>query len=178
MLPGRDVANVAGVQHFASNRPGLKLIVAYKLCKSVATGILAAILLHVHAHGGVVRLAHRLAVDVSRWHLAGLGDALSQWLTADVTSKNVGIAALILLLDTASTAAEGIGLHYRQRWAAWWVVVATGALIPLELHALVHHPTVLRAMVLAVNLAIVAYLVWRVLTHHGEGDVSRESGPA
>jgi len=95
---------------------------------------------------------------------------------AEVTSRNVGIAALILLLDTASTAAEGIGLHYRQRWAAWWVVVATSALVPFEVDILWRRPTVLRALVLTVNLTIVAYLVQKVLRQHGP--VSRETGPA
>jgi len=165
------------VQHFQSNQAGLRLIVGYKLCKAVATAILAAVLLHAHAHGSIVDDAERLADAIGRLHLARLGDALQEWLTAEVTSRNVQIAAILLLIDTASTAAEGIGLHYRQRWAAWWVVVATSALVPLELHGLWRHTTVLRTLVLVVNLAIVAYLVRRVLTHH-EGDVSRESGPA
>jgi uncharacterized membrane protein (DUF2068 family) len=73
------------------------------------------------------------------------------------------VAIALILLDATSTAVEGIGLHYRQRWAAWLVVVATGALVPFEIHGLIRHPTPLRVVVLAVNLAIVGYLAWRVL---------------
>jgi uncharacterized membrane protein (DUF2068 family) len=54
---------------------------------------------------------------------------------------------------------EGVGLFYRKRWAEWLTVVATSLLVPLEAYELVRHPSALKAVGIAVNVAIVAYLV-------------------
>jgi len=56
---------------------------------------------------------------------------------------------------------EGIGLLRRRRWAEYLVLVATCAFIPVEVDELVRHPTAFKALAFAVNIAIVAYLVWR-----------------
>jgi len=54
---------------------------------------------------------------------------------------------------------EGVGLFYRKRWAEWLTVVATSLLIPFEVYELARHPSVLKGVGIAVNVAIVAYLV-------------------
>lgn len=56
---------------------------------------------------------------------------------------------------------EGVGLLMRRRWAEYLVLVATCAFIPVEVDELVRHPTPVKAIAFLVNLAIVAYLVWR-----------------
>ena len=57
---------------------------------------------------------------------------------------------------------EGVGLWLRRRWAEWLTIVITGSLIPLEVWELLHRPTVGKAAVLIVNLAIVWYLITQV----------------
>jgi uncharacterized membrane protein (DUF2068 family) len=54
---------------------------------------------------------------------------------------------------------EGGGLFLRKRWAEWLTVVATSLLVPFELYELVRRPSWLKAAGLAVNIAIVVYLV-------------------
>src|SRR5713101_2410026 len=54
---------------------------------------------------------------------------------------------------------EGIGLLLRQRWAEYFTVVVTGSFIPLELYELSRHVTLTRLIVIAINLAIVGYLI-------------------
>lgn len=56
---------------------------------------------------------------------------------------------------------EGFGLLWRRRWAEYLVLVATCAFLPVEVDELLRHPTPVKAIALLVNLAIVAYLVWR-----------------
>lgn len=56
---------------------------------------------------------------------------------------------------------EGVGLLRRRRWAEYLVLVATCAFIPVEVDELVRHPTPFKGLAFAVNVAIVAYLVWR-----------------
>src|SRR5262249_12563858 len=55
---------------------------------------------------------------------------------------------------------EGIGLYLRRRWARWYTIGATSSLIPVEVYEIVHEPSVLRVLVLLLNVAVVAYL-WK-----------------
>src|SRR5207244_12989990 len=54
---------------------------------------------------------------------------------------------------------EGIGLLLRKRWAEYFTVIVTCSFIPLELHHLWRHVTLTRLTVIAVNVAIVWYLI-------------------
>ena len=150
--------------HFESDRAGLKLIVAYKLVKAALGALLAAVLLHEHLHGRIVTMADRVGLWFAHtdW-LARMGPEVAAWISRELTSRNVNLAIGLIALDAVSTTLEGVGLHFRQRWAAWLVVLATSCLIPLEIWGLVAHVTVLRAAILAINVAIVAYLVRQVL---------------
>ena len=53
-------------------------------------------------------------------------------------------------------------------WGPWLVVVATASLLPFEVVSFVRHPHVGRALILVVNLAIVAYLTRTALREHRE----------
>jgi len=57
---------------------------------------------------------------------------------------------------------EGIGLFLRKRWAEILTIVATAGLIPLEVYEIFHRPGPLKVLVLLINLAVVAYLIFEV----------------
>ncbi len=57
---------------------------------------------------------------------------------------------------------EGIGLVRRKHWAEYMTLISTGLFIPLEVYEIVHHFTVLKVVVTAVNIAIVWYLAIRI----------------
>jgi uncharacterized membrane protein (DUF2068 family) len=70
---------------------------------------------------------------------------------------------------------EGVGLWLQRRWAEYLTVVATGSLIPFELYELWRGVTVPKLAGLALNLAVVAYLVWRLRHPRGRhGDTAAE----
>jgi uncharacterized membrane protein (DUF2068 family) len=75
-------------------------------------------------------------------------------------ASEVRVAALLALGYGLLELVEGTGLWLNQLWAEYLTVVATSLLIPLELYELARHPTVLKAGGLAVNVLIVAYLVY------------------
>jgi uncharacterized membrane protein (DUF2068 family) len=60
---------------------------------------------------------------------------------------------------------EGAGLMLRQRWAEYFTVIVTGSLIPLEVYELLRHVTLTRLILIAINVAVVWYLV-AVLRRH------------
>jgi uncharacterized membrane protein (DUF2068 family) len=123
-----------------------------------------------------------LAVALGALHLAhGNGaDVLERWtrqLHIDPDGRHVGRAVQrILALDERHLRAlsagmfvyagvfmvEGVGLIAGRRWAEWFTVVVTASFVPLEIYEIARHPGAIRIATLAVNLAIVAYLVARL----------------
>jgi uncharacterized membrane protein (DUF2068 family) len=56
---------------------------------------------------------------------------------------------------------EGIGLYLRRSWARWFTIGATSSLIPLEVYEIAREAHPVRIIVLALNIAVVTYLVRR-----------------
>jgi uncharacterized membrane protein (DUF2068 family) len=52
---------------------------------------------------------------------------------------------------------EGVALYLRQPWAPWFIIIAIGSLIPVEIYEIVHEIDAIRVLVLIANLGIVAY---------------------
>ncbi|HEX4639718.1 MAG TPA: DUF2127 domain-containing protein [Chthoniobacterales bacterium] len=71
-----------------------------------------------------------------------------------ISALGAGYAALFLT--------EGVGLLFRQRWAEWLTIVATGSLIPIEIYELVKQFTAVRLLHLLGNVAIVCFLIYHV----------------
>lgn len=69
--------------------------------------------------------------------------------------RALGIAAFFYALLHL---VEGIGLMLERRWAGRLTVVATGALIPLELFELIRRVTLVRMSVITINVAILIYV--------------------
>jgi uncharacterized membrane protein (DUF2068 family) len=65
---------------------------------------------------------------------------------------------------------EGIGLLMRKRWAEYFTVISTAVFIPLEVYEIFHRFTWIKIWVLAVNVAIVWYLVARILNARSVGE--------
>lgn len=59
-------------------------------------------------------------------------------------------------------ATEGIGLWLRKLWAEYVTITITGSFIPLEVYEMVVHRSIVKGVVIAVNIAIVVYLVLRL----------------
>jgi uncharacterized membrane protein (DUF2068 family) len=57
---------------------------------------------------------------------------------------------------------EGGGLLLGKHWAEYFTVAATGLFIPLEVYEVARRITPVRLAVLAINVAIVAYLIYQL----------------
>ena len=73
---------------------------------------------------------------------------------------------------------EGVGLLLRKTWAEYLTVLLTGVLIPLELYEVFHKPNGPKAAVLALNVAIVAYLVVQIAKKRREEEAGLPDSPA
>jgi uncharacterized membrane protein (DUF2068 family) len=64
---------------------------------------------------------------------------------------------------------EGVGLWLGRRWGQYLTVIATMLFVPLEVVRLVHLASLTRLAALLVNLAVVAYLVYRLARRTAAG---------
>jgi uncharacterized membrane protein (DUF2068 family) len=73
--------------------------------------------------------------------------------------RNLGLGSL---LYAGLFLAEGTGLWLHKRWGEWLTVILTSSLVPVEVYEIYRHPTWVRVGVFAINLAIVAYLIYGI----------------
>lgn len=140
---------------------GVRLIVLYKLAKSVLQLALAAALVVLAASGEIARLRETASVlrehVASRWSLL-LGRALA----ALVSHRGVRLVEVGLVLDALVSAVEGWSLWRGYAWGAWLVVVATAVPLPLEIAAVARAHRPFRVVLVLLNAAVVLYLARRI----------------
>ena len=144
---------------------GLEVIIVYKLVKAVAQAIVGACAVSLLIRGAEAGAA--TAAEFLLEHFAG-GWALrvATFVVRLGTSGHVKLLAFAMLGDSLLSAVEGLALRAGRAWAPWLVVIATGALLPWEIWELCRHPAWGRFALLAVNLAVVAYLLRGVVREH------------
>lgn len=139
---------------------GVRAIVLYKSVKSALQ--LALVLVGVALWPfGLPALLHRLALGFELHATQAWATTLAVWLERGSTDRGVELSLLALGGDGMLTAVEAWALKRGRWWGHWLVVLATGALLPFELVELARAPHPSRALLLAANLAIVAYLARR-----------------
>jgi len=73
--------------------------------------------------------------------------------------SHLRILAVVLLAFAALEAAEMVGLWLNKRWAEYLTFVATTALVPFEVYELTNSVSAFKLIALAINLAVVIYLL-------------------
>ena len=130
---------------------------AFRAVVLLAVGIV--LLTHPHTNWGVeiTRLAERLGQNPKSNWFKRIIDRISKF-PADKTVI-FGIAAIAYgVLE----AVESYGLWTRRRWGEWLTVVATSMFFIPEIWELTKSASVLKVGALLANIAIVAYLIWRL----------------
>ena len=139
---------------------GLRLIAAFKLLKGLAL-LAVGIAVHLLANKNLVAEAQHwvdlFRVDPHNRYLHLLLEKLTH-----VDARKLHALSLGTFVYSALFLTEGVGLFLRKRWAEFLTVISTAGLIPLELYELLHRPTPIRAILLLVNIAVVAYLIFEI----------------
>src|ERR1700758_5240599 len=138
----------------------VRLIALFKLLKGIlliALGVAALKLLHADFASMVEDWARLLGfLQNSRF----LGRALSA--AAMFTPDRVRDVIVGSFLYGGLFLTEGIGLWLLKRWAMWFTVIITASFLPIEIYELAHHPSTGKITLLAINLALVGYLIRRI----------------
>lgn len=87
---------------------------------------------------------------------------LSRWLSELIAldGNHVWILAMMALGYAVLESVECVFLWKGKRWAEYLTVVATAAFLPLEFIELINKLSVFKIGALAVNLLVLAYLIW------------------
>jgi uncharacterized membrane protein (DUF2068 family) len=143
----------------------IRLIAIFKFLKAgflIAVGV------------GVFKLLHKdVASVMEHWIEALRLDPGSHFVNlalekaAHVSPAQVKKLGLVSFLYAGLFLAEGTGLWLRKRWGEWLTVIITSSLVPIELYEIYRHPSYIKLGVLALNVAIVIYLI-----HHIRGQRS------
>jgi uncharacterized membrane protein (DUF2068 family) len=138
----------------------IRLIGLFKLLKAIlliAVGVGALKMIHSDMTDVASHVVARLGLDPGGRFV---GRALLH--TANLTPdeiRDVGVGSFVY---AALFLTEGIGLWLVKRWAEWFSVMITSSLLPFEIYEIHHRPTILKFLALLVNLALVAYLLYRI----------------
>jgi len=159
----------------------LRLIAIDRGVHAVIFALLAALVLLVELNFASLRdEIQRLITDVT----GQTGQGASQGVITRELGKflNLHKGTLTILFVTAMAYAvvegvEAVGLWRERRWAEYLTAVATAGFLPFEVHELIKRVTVLRVGALVVNVAILAWLVWRKRLFGVRGGPKEEERP-
>jgi len=138
----------------------LRLIGAFKLLKALLllAGALGALsLAHGDAADVLERVTTELHIDPEGRHV---GRIVQKILSLDERHLRAFSAGMIVY--ACVFVVEGVGLILKKVWAEWFTVIVTASFVPLEVYEIARRPGAIRIGALAVNLAIVGYLVARL----------------
>jgi uncharacterized membrane protein (DUF2068 family) len=138
----------------------LRLIAIFKFLKAsllMALGI------------GLFRLIHRdVGVALEHWVRALHLDPGSHYVNlamekaAHLSPQQVRKIGFGSFLYAGLFLTEGAGLWLRKRWGEWLTVIITSSAVPVEIYEIHRHPSYAKIVVLALNVAIVIYLIYHV----------------
>jgi len=157
----------AGKSSVTRRAPALWIIIVFKLGKSLLLMLLAFGFFSLigrdigEVFDSVLRFVR---IEPEQRFFARLGNQLVK-----ITPSNLSWLASGSMLYALLLAIEGYGLIRRYWWAVWLAIGETAFFIPLEVFKLLEELSALMLVVLALNIAIVAYLIRnreRLFRHH------------
>jgi len=145
----------------------LRLIAIFKYLKAASLVALSV---------GVFRMMHQnVGLRVEHWvramHLDPGNRHVEMFLArvSTLSPDQVTKLGMVGLLYAGLFLVEGTGLWLQRRWGEWATVVITGLLIPVEVYEIFRHPSLVKILVLVVNVAVVGYLIYRIRTTKATG---------
>jgi uncharacterized membrane protein (DUF2068 family) len=81
------------------------------------------------------------------------------------STRRIEFVSAASFLYAALFATEGIGLLLQKRWAEYFTTIVTASFLPIEIYEIAQHPAIFKIIVLAINVAVVIYLIWRLRGH-------------
>ena len=139
-----------------TRQAGLRVVAVFEGAKGglvLVTGLGLLAFIHRDLHNAAEEVVRHFHLNPAHHYPRIFLDAADR-----VTDTQLWLLALSALLYAGVRFIEAFGLWHRKLWAEWFGVLSGGIYIPVELFEVVHRLSWAKLTVLAVNLAIVAYL--------------------
>jgi uncharacterized membrane protein (DUF2068 family) len=154
---GDDAAIKSAAPAYNHSR-GLLIVGLFKLTKAVFFAAVGA---------GALHLVHKNVADVLKHILdalrVGPESHLVNFLVGKATlvnSHQLREAGTFSFLYSAVCVVEGTGLVLRKGWAEYFTVILTAMALPWESYELMDKFSMYKVALLAINLAVLLYLLW------------------
>jgi uncharacterized membrane protein (DUF2068 family) len=140
----------------------LRLIAFYKLAKTVLFIGIGIGLMQV-MHHNVAELLRVYVIDPLHFDPENrfLREILDK--ASELTDHRIEFFGYAAFFYAAVFGAEGIGLYLRKHWAEYMVLISTGSLLPVEFYEIYLQLAWWKVWVVLGNLAILIYLIHRLL---------------
>ena len=139
---------------------GLWVIAAFKLLKALGLMLLGV---------GALRLLHKnIAAEVEHWINVFRVDPHNHYIDlllaklAILDDRHLKELSVGTFVYAGVFLVEGLGLAFRKRWAEYLTILTTASFLPLEIYEVVRRVSVSRCLALAINIAVVAYLIYEL----------------
>jgi uncharacterized membrane protein (DUF2068 family) len=142
----------------------LRVIAVNRLLHFVVLGALAVVIFAFASHrdalrGRFYRIVSDLQTGTSAQHPADHGLLHDIDRAFSLESGTLRLVGAVFLVYALVEGVEAFGLWYAKRWAEYLTFVVTASLLPLEVYELAHRVSVLKIITIAINLAVVVYLL-------------------
>jgi uncharacterized membrane protein (DUF2068 family) len=144
--------------HATAKKRGVRFIAAFEACKGLvvlAVGFGLLHFLHRDIQATAEELVHHSHLNPAKHYPHIFLEAM-----AKVNDSRLWLLACLAFTYATVRLIEAWGLWRLRPWAEWFAIVSGGIYVPFEIIELVRHVTLLRVMILIVNLFIVAYLIY------------------
>ena len=137
---------------------GLRTVAAFEAAKGilvVAAGLGLLSLLHHDVQRAAESVVRHLHLNPARHYPRVFIEAATR-----MTDARLWLLACGALAYSVVRGVEAYGLWRARAWAEWFAILAGAIYLPIEIYALMHEATALKAGVLLVNVGIVGYVCY------------------
>jgi uncharacterized membrane protein (DUF2068 family) len=157
----------------------LRLIATNRLVHFLVLGAIAVVIFAFASHrealrGRFYRIVADLQTGASGERPASHGLLHEVDRAFSLGSDTLRLVGIVFVVYAVVEGVEAFGLWYGRRWAEYLTFVVTASLLPLEAYELAHRLSVLKLVTIALNLAVVAYLLWAKRLFGLRGGVAAE----
>ena len=145
---------------------GLRTVAAFEAAKGLlvmATGLGLLSLLHHDVQRAAEYVVRHLHLNPARHYPRVFLEA-----AARVTDTRLWLLASGAAAYAVIRGVEAYGLWRARVWAEWFAILSGAIYLPIEIYALIHHATALKAVVLLINVGIVGYVCYVLLLNGRE----------
>jgi len=149
---------ITRIERKEHSKRGIRIVALFEGTKGllvllVGFGLLE--LIHKNLHMVAEEIVRHIHLNPARHYPKIFIDAANH-----LTDSRLWIMAISALLYSLVRFVEAIGLWLQRQWAEWFGLLTGGMYIPVELLELMRGATLVKAIVLIVNLSIVGYLAY------------------